>query len=121
MYSIVSKRQSPSSCCFSDGSELFGEDSRIVFRHFATLFFIIGIDSNESVLGVLDLIQVFVQVLDSSFENVCELDIVFHFDKVNYALDEIIQGGLVLETNVPIVTRALDEAKKKIKEQSSWL
>ena len=28
-------------------------------------------------------VQVFVQVLDACFENVCELDLVFHYDKVN--------------------------------------
>lgn len=63
--------------------------------------------------------QVFVESLDRTFENVCELDLVFHFDevskvvseverclkyiflnKVHHILAEIIQGGLVLETNV---------------------
>lgn len=38
--------------------------------------------------------------LDRSFENVCELDLIFHFDEVNHVLSEIIQGGLVLETNI---------------------
>ena len=58
--------------------------------------------------------------LNRAFENVCELDLVFHFDevhrsvvkksffvseiisivKVHHILAEIIQGGLVLETNV---------------------
>ncbi|CDJ61906.1 adaptor-related protein complex 3, sigma 2 subunit, putative [Eimeria maxima] len=61
--------------------------------HFATLFFIFVTDNLESELGILDLIQVFVQVLDACFENVCELDLVFHYDKINYILDEIIVGG----------------------------
>lgn len=54
--------------------------------------------------------------LDRTFENVCELDLVFYFDEVcitltgilallmfiqvHHILSEIIQGGLVLETNV---------------------
>lgn len=38
--------------------------------------------------------------LDRTFENVCELDLVFHFDEVHLVLAEIIQGGLVLETNL---------------------
>jgi hypothetical protein len=41
-----------------------------------------------------------VESLDRSFENVCELDLIFHFDEVNHVLSEIIQGGLVLETNI---------------------
>ncbi len=44
--------------------------------------------------------QVFVQVLDTCFENVCELDLIYHFDKVNYILDELCMAGMVLETNV---------------------
>lgn len=63
--------------------------------------------------------QVFVESLDRAFENVCELDLIFHFDEVSsnpfrkdviqpglivlfqvhHVLSEIIQGGLVLETN----------------------
>lgn len=37
-------------------------------------------DALESSLGLLDLIQVFVQALDSLFENVCELDLIFNYD-----------------------------------------
>ena len=40
------------------------------------------VDSSESELGILDLIQVFVETLDKCFENVCELDLIFHMDKV---------------------------------------
>lgn len=42
------------------------------------------VDSSESELGILDLIQVFVETLDRCFENVCELDLIFHVDKVIY-------------------------------------
>ena len=41
------------------------------------------IDDAESELAVLDLIQVLVEVLDKSFENVCELDLIFNPDKVS--------------------------------------
>ena len=44
--------------------------------------FVFVIDEAESELAVLDLIQVFVEVLDRSFENVCELDLIFNPDKV---------------------------------------
>lgn len=72
----------------------------LVYRNYATLFFCLLIDKNESNLGILDLIQVMVEALDKSFESVCELDLVFHFDQVHFIIDEIIQGGLVIETNV---------------------
>lgn len=34
-------------------------------------------------LTPLSLLQVFVESLDRAFENVCELDLVFHFDEVS--------------------------------------
>lgn len=78
---------------------LYGRDLTVVFRHYATLFFVFAVDQNENELGILDLIQVFVETLDKYFGNVCELDIVFNHDKVNHLLDELVSGGVVLETN----------------------
>ncbi|KAL7055638.1 hypothetical protein AAHC03_022754 [Spirometra sp. Aus1] len=60
-------------------------------------------------LGILDLIQVFVDLLDKTFENVCELDIIFNADKVHYLLNELICGGIVLETNVSEILKRIEE------------
>ncbi|KAI0724266.1 Adaptor protein complex sigma subunit [Cerioporus squamosus] len=112
-------------CNFLDAPELEaflkpkdgdGEKLRVVYRSYATLYFVFVVDSAESELGILDLIQVFVESLDSAFENVCELDLVFHFDEAHHILAEIIQGGLVLETNVNEIDRAVQEAAKARKE-----
>jgi AP-3 complex subunit sigma len=54
----------------------WGEETKLIYRHYATLYFVFAVDSQESDLGILDLIQVFVEVLDCCFENVCELDLV---------------------------------------------
>lgn len=59
-----------------------GSDYKLIYRHYATLYFVFCVDSSESELGILDLIQVFVETLDKCFENVCELDLIFHMDKV---------------------------------------
>lgn len=109
IFSLISDR--PAGVCnFLDAPELVfpspsaagkeGDDTRVIYRHYATLYFVFVVDGAESELGILDLIQVFVESLDRAFENVCELDLIFHFDDVQYVLDEIIQGGLVLETNI---------------------
>ena len=94
-------------CNFVDGGSIsaYGKDTRVIYRHYATLYFIFVVDGSESELGILDLIQVFVEVLDKCFENVCELDLIFNSDKVHYILDEIIMGGMVLETNIADVRR----------------
>ncbi|NXU47886.1 AP3S2 protein, partial [Turnix velox] len=73
------KSPQPSLCLHS----LFGgSDYKLIYRHYATLYFVFCVDSSESELGILDLIQVFVETLDKCFENVCELDLIFHMDKV---------------------------------------
>ena len=103
--------RAPGLCNFLDAPELEsfltaqeanGEKLRVVYRNYATLYFVFVVDSAESELGILDLIQVscmllvithgpgqnnrgpkvFVESLDRTFENVCELDLVFHFDEV---------------------------------------
>lgn len=125
IYALVSAR--PAGLCnFLDAPELEaflkppkggdGEKLRVVYRSYATLYFVFVVDSAESELGILDLIQVFVESLDSAFENVCELDLVFHFDEAHHILAEIIQGGLVLETNVLEIDRAVQDAAKARKE-----
>lgn len=67
-YLLVSKRED-NVCNFLESGSLFGEnDYRLIYRHFATLYFIFCVDSSESELGILDLIQVFVETLDKCFE-----------------------------------------------------
>lgn len=94
-----------------------GSDYKLIYRHYATLYFVFCVDSSESELGILDLIQVFVETLDKCFENVCELDLIFHVDKVHYILNELVMGGMVLETNMnEILTRIEDQNKLEKQE-----
>jgi len=55
---------------------------------------------------------VFVETLDKCFENVCELDVIFHSDKVHHILDEIVMGGMVLETSTHEVLASVQEMNK---------
>jgi AP-3 complex subunit sigma len=115
-FSLVSKR--PDHLCnFIDTNILFGTETKLIYRHYATLYFIFVVDESESELGIMDLIQVFVEALDRAFENVCELDLIFHVDRVHYILDEIIMGGMVTETNLTEIMRSLDALNKT--EQAS--
>jgi len=119
IYSLISSR--PAALCnFLDAPELEqylrtgpsdsdSEQLRVVYRNYATLYFVFVVDGAESELGILDLIQVFVESLDRAFENVCELDLVFHFDEVHHILAELVQGGLVLETNVDEISMQVQQ------------
>ncbi|CAK9149609.1 unnamed protein product [Ilex paraguariensis] len=97
---------------FIQADSIFGPDARLVYKTYATLYFVFIFDSSENELAMLDLVQVFVEILDKCFSNVCELDIVFNFNKVHTILDEIILGGQVLETSSSEVVKAVEEISK---------
>ena len=115
IFQLVSSR-SESVCNFLENVGVW-KNAKIIYRHYATLYFVFVVDESESELGILDLIQVFVETLDRCFENVCELDLIFHSDRVHYVLDEIIMGGMVLETQSQEVLEAV-EAMQKLERQS---
>eukprot|EP00795_Rhopilema_esculentum_P009556 gene9556-17304_t len=119
-FHLVSKRDD-SVCNFLEGGSLIGgSDFRLIYRHYATLYFVFCVDSSESELGILDLIQVFVETLDKCFENVCELDLIFHVDKVHHILNEIVLGGMVLETNMSEILTHI-EAQNKLEKQEAGI
>ncbi|XP_052096563.1 AP-3 complex subunit sigma-2-like isoform X1 [Mytilus californianus] len=116
-FHLVSKRDD-NVCNFLEGGTLIGgSDYKLIYRHYATLYFVFCVDSSESELGILDLIQVFVETLDKCFENVCELDLIFHVDKVHYILGELVMGGMVLETNMTEIMTRIEEQNKLEKSE----
>ncbi|EFA86809.1 sigma adaptin [Heterostelium album PN500] len=120
LFLLVSKR-SDRACNFLEVEDIFDKDTKIIYRHYATLYFIFVVDSSESELSMIDLIQTFVETLDKCFENVCELHLIFHIDKVHYILDEIVMGGLVLETNPNIVVSNYETQNKIEKSENPLL
>ena len=61
--------------------------------------------------------KVFVETLDKCFENVCELDLIFHMDKVHFILNELVMGGMVLETNMNEILTRIEEQNKIEREE----
>jgi AP-4 complex subunit sigma-1 len=58
-------------CSFFDGNGF-----TCVYRRYASLFFIVGIDKeNANELGALEFIHRFVEILDEYYVTVCELDV----------------------------------------------
>ncbi|XP_029353452.1 AP-3 complex subunit sigma-2 isoform X5 [Chanos chanos] len=56
-FHLVSKRDD-NVCNFLEGGSLIGgSDYKLIYRHYATLYFVFCVDSSESELGILDLIQ----------------------------------------------------------------
>lgn len=120
-FQLVSRRDDDV-CNFLEGGTLIkGGDYKIIYRHYATLYFVFCVDSTESELGILDLIQVFVETLDKSFENVCELDLIFNVDKVHHILNELVMGGMVLETNMNEILQHVEEQAKLERQEGNIL
>jgi len=72
---------------------------KLIYRRYAGLFFTIAVDMQDNELSYLESIHLFVELLDSYFANVCELDIVFNFNKVYMILDEYMLAGEIEETS----------------------
>lgn len=68
---------------------------KVIYKRYASLYFVAGIDWDENELYTLEVIHRYVQILDEFFGNVCELDIIYNFDKAYYALDELFMGKFV--------------------------
>ncbi|ELU44527.1 rhomboid family protein [Rhizoctonia solani AG-1 IA] len=80
-----------------EGEEKELQRARVVYRLYATLYFVFVVDGAESELGVLDLIQ------------------------VHHILAELVQGGLVLETNVDEIARAgMVREKERLTVHGTW-
>ena len=54
---------------------------QVVYKRYASLYFVVGIDTTDNELITLEIIHHFVEVLDRYFGNVCELDLIFNFHK----------------------------------------
>ena len=57
--------------------------NKVIYRRYAGLYFSLCVDVTDNELAYLESIHLFVEILDHYFSNVCELDLVFNFHKVN--------------------------------------
>lgn len=80
---------------------------KLVYRRYASLFFIVGVDTEENELGILEFIHCVVETLDKYFENVCELDVMFNAEKAHFIVEEMVANGNVAETNKINVLQSL--------------
>lgn len=80
---------------------------QIVYKRYSSLYICCAIEENDNELLTLELIHRYVELLDKYFGSVCELDIIFNFEKVYFILDELILGGEIQETSKKNVLRAV--------------
>jgi len=92
-------------------------DLQVVYKRYASLFFCFAIDRGDNELGTLEIIHRYVEVLDKYFGSVCELDIIFNFEKAYFILDELILGGEMQETSKKAVLTQIEMADKYQEEE----
>jgi AP-1 complex subunit sigma 1/2 len=83
---------------------------KLVYRRYASLYFVAQIDPQDNELLAMELLHMYVEVLDQYFTQVCELDLIFNFTRAYWILDEIVVAGELLDCNKQAVIGAVGAA-----------
>ena len=87
---------------------------KIVYRRYASLFFVVGVDGDEeNELGILEFIHCLVETMDKYFDSVCELDIMYHIDKAS----EDVFGAHLLDLPDELLTQNTQKTSGEIHEE----
>ncbi|KAL9180142.1 hypothetical protein ACHAXT_008112 [Thalassiosira profunda] len=111
---------------------------KVIYRRYASLFFIVGtkadfdvrksalasgakkgdkgVENHENELGLLEFIHSLVETMDRWAGSICELDIMYQLEQVHFLLDEMVQNGYVVETNKSNVLRPIDLIERESKK-----
>ncbi|KAH1072130.1 hypothetical protein J1N35_024458 [Gossypium stocksii] len=95
---------------------------RVVYKRYASLYFCMCIDEDDNELEILEIIHLYVEVLDRYFGSVCELDLIYNFHKAYFILDELLIAGELQEPSKRTVARlvaAQDSLVETAKEHTS--
>lgn len=92
-------------------------DLKIVYKRYASLYFCCAIEESDNELLTLEIIHRYVELLDKYFGSVCELDIIFNFEKAYFMLDELMIGGEIQETSKKHVLKAI-QAQDLLQEET---
>ncbi|EXJ78388.1 hypothetical protein A1O1_08788 [Capronia coronata CBS 617.96] len=85
------------------------KDTKVVYRRYASLFFIAGCASTDNELITLEIVHRYVEQMDKYYGNVCELDIIFNFQKAYFILDELLLAGEMQESSKKNVLRCISQ------------
>jgi AP-4 complex subunit sigma-1 len=96
---------------------------KVVYRRYASLFFIVGTkpsadeeENPENELGLLEFIHTLVETMDKWAGSICELDIMYQLEQVHFLLGEMVMNGNIMETNKHNILRPLELMEKENKK-----
>lgn len=84
--------------------------SKVVYKRYASLYFVAEIDPDDNELLTMQLLHMYVEVLDQYFTQVCELDLIFNFPRAHWILNEIFVSGELMECNKSAIINAVGSA-----------
>ncbi len=90
---------------------------KIVYKRYASLYFITLVDKEDNELIILEMIHHFVECLDRYFGSVCELDIIFNYHKAYYIVEEILAAGFIQESDKKGILRSLQQQDSLLQEE----
>jgi hypothetical protein len=88
--------------------------ARLVYRRYAGLYFAVVADADMNPLSLLESIHLYVETLDVYFGKVCELDLIFNFNKCYEVLDEVFCAGCLMEPSTFEVRKRMENADRLI-------
>ena len=90
---------------------------KIIYKRYASLYFITLCDKDENELIILEMLHHFVECLDRYFGSVCELDIIFNYHKAYYIIEEIIAAGYIQESDKKCILQSLKQQDSLLQEE----
>ncbi|KAH7105541.1 AP complex, mu/sigma subunit [Auriculariales sp. MPI-PUGE-AT-0066] len=82
-------------------------DTKIIYRRYASLYFIVCTSPSDNELLCLEIVHRYVEVLDKYFGNVTELDLIFNFQQAYTVLDEVVVAGELVDSSKRAALRAI--------------
>ena len=99
---------------------------KVVYRRYASLFFIVGTkpspdeeENAENELGLLEFIHTLVETMDKWAGSICELDIMYQLEQVHFLVNEMVTNGYIVETNKMNILRPLDLMERESQKAES--
>lgn len=92
--------------------EYLGKPRKLVFKTFGSIFIAMILDESENELAIMDFINVIMNCFDEVFKGVCELHFIMNPEKIYFIMDEMVSGGIVIETNQEEIIKNFNEKMK---------
>eukprot|EP01080_Neovahlkampfia_damariscottae_P009767 gene9767-2094_t len=93
------------------------KDQKVIYKRYASLYFIVCVDSTDNELITMEMIHHYVEILDRYFGNVCELDLIFNFHKAYFIMDEVFLNGDIQESSKKVVLRVISAQDSLMENQ----